>query len=372
MKKFVRVVLIAVLYSLGMPAIDHAAEPIYIAFSAPMTGQYEGYGKTLKESVDLGVEWINAGGGINGRLVELVVGDSAGEPQRAKRFAMKVAKDPRIVAEIGDFTTTACLAAQPIYKRAGMVQLSPTSSHPSFAPGSPYSFAIFGTQAVEAAFMAQTAVNTLGKKKIAVLFINNDWGVVTQKFFVDGVKQAGGEIVAIEGYLEKSTDFAPILEKLRAAQPELVYLCLMYQDAVKILKQQRDMGWNDVTMMGSVTLYSSEFLQLAGEMAENLYTNTTFFPKDPRPEVQKFVQGYEARYRKTPNVFAAVAYDAINLLKIAIEKGGPDRQAIRDELAKIQDYSGVTGKISFNENRNVVRDLNILQVKNGEFLLYSK
>ena len=86
----------------------------------------------------------------SGRPIVIDVGDSRADPKEAAALAQKFTSDNRIVAEIGDFSSTACLAAQPIYDRAGMVQLSPTASHPNFAPGSPWSFGIVGTQAGEA------------------------------------------------------------------------------------------------------------------------------------------------------------------------------------------------------------------------------
>ncbi len=288
----------------------------------------------------------------------------------SKRFALKFTRDPNIVAEIGDFTSTCCMAAQPIYDRAGMVQLSPTASHPAFAPGSPYSFAVFGTQAIESPFMARAAINVLGKKRLAVLYINNDWGSVTQKFFVDEAKQLGAELTAVEGYLEGTTDFKATLENIRATKPEVLFLCLMYQDGVTISKQRQEMGWNDVAVMGSVPLYAPELLELGGDAVENLITNTTFFPDDPRPEVQAFVKGFQERYTSTPNVFAAVAYDAVNVLAEAIKDGGTDRKAIRDALANMKDFRGATGVITFDEYGNVVREPVLVQVKNSAFVLY--
>ncbi len=132
-----------VLVAGATPAL--AAEPIHIALSAPMTGNYAEYGQQFQRSIDLAFEWINAAGGINGRPLVIVSGDSKGDPKEAAALAQKFTSDKSIVAEIGDFTSTSCMAAQPIYDRAGMVQLSPTASHPQFAPGSPWSFGIIGT-----------------------------------------------------------------------------------------------------------------------------------------------------------------------------------------------------------------------------------
>ena len=172
----------------GAPAA-WSAEPIHIALSAPLTGNFAEYGQNFQKAIDLGVEWINAAGGIKGRPIVMVVGDSRADPKEAAALAQKFTSDSRIVAEIGDFSSTACLAAQPIYDRAGMVQLSPTASHPNFAPGSPWSFGIVGTQAGEGPYMARYAVQKLGKKRLAVLYINNDWGIVSKDLFIKAAKE---------------------------------------------------------------------------------------------------------------------------------------------------------------------------------------
>src|ERR1700693_897235 len=303
----------------GAPAA-WSADPIHIALSAPLTGNFAEYGQLFQKAIDLGVEWINAAGGIKGRPIVMVVGDSRADPKEAAALAQKFTSDPRIVAEIGDFSSTACLAAQPIYDRAGMVQLSPTASHPGFAPGSPWSFGIVGTQAGEGPFMARYAVQKLGKKKIAVLYINNDWGIVSKDLFVKAAKEMGADVIATESYFETDKDFTGVLTKLRGAKPELLYIPSFYNEAALLLKQRDKLGWTDVTMMGPGSLYSPKLLEIGGDSVNCLYTSAAFFPKDPRPEVQKFVQGFEAKYKATPNMFAAVAYDSINLMAFVIDR----------------------------------------------------
>ncbi len=347
----------------GVPAAS-AADPIHIGLSAPLTGNFAEYGQLFQKAIDLAVEWINAGGGVQGRPLVIVVGDSRADPKEAAALAQKFTSDPKIVAEIGDFSSTACLAAQPIYDRAGMVQLSPTASHPGFAPGSPWSFGIVGTQAGEGPFMARYAVQKLGKKKIAVLYINNDWGIVSKELFVKAAKEMGADVIAVESYFETDKDFTGVLTKLRGQKPDLLYIPSFYNEAALINKQREKLGWSDVTMMGPGSLYSPKLLEIGGDSVNGLYTSAAFFPEDPQPEVQKFVKGFEAKYKATPNMFAAVAYDAVNLLAFVMAKAGTDRKAIRDELVKVRDYPGVTGKITFTERRDVKRDYHDLTARN--------
>jgi branched-chain amino acid transport system substrate-binding protein len=376
MKRFSRILVLGALMAVvamlaGAPA-GWSAEPINIALSAPLTGNFAEYGQNFQKAIDLGVEWINAGGGIKGRPIVMVVGDSKADPKEAAALAQKFTSDSKIVAEIGDFSSTACLAAQPIYDRAGMVQLSPTASHPGFAPGSPWSFGIVGTQAGEGPFMARYAVQKLGKKRLAVLYINNDWGIVSKDLFIKAAKEMGADVIATESYFETDKDFTGVLTKIRGQKPDLLYIPSFYNEAALINKQREKLGWTDVTMMGPGSLYSPKLLEIGGDSVNGLYTSAAFFPKDPQPNVQKFVKGFEAKYKATPNMFAAVAYDSINLLAFVIERAGTDRKAIRDELVKVRDFPGTTGKITFTERRDVVKEYRQLVVKNGEFTLYDR
>jgi branched-chain amino acid transport system substrate-binding protein len=348
-----------------------SADPIYIGVSGPLTGNYAEYGQNWKKAMDLGLGWINGAGGVNGRPIELIYTDSKSDPKESAAVAQKYVSDKRIVATIGDFTSTACMAAQPIYDQAGLVQLSPTASHPNFAPGSVWSFGIIGTQAGEGPFMARYAVQMLGKKKLAVLYINNDWGIATKDYFVNPAKEMGADILAIEAFFETDKDFTGVLTKLRGVKPEILYVPSMYNEMALIAKQREKLGWMDVLLMGPGSLYSPKLLEIGGTSVNGLYTSAVFFPKDPRPEVQKFVTGFEEKYKSSPNMFAAIAYDGINLMADVIRKAGTNRKAIRDELAKTQNFPGVTGKITFTGQRDVIKDYRQLIIKNLEFTLYA-
>lgn len=346
-----------------------AADEIYIALSAPITGDYAEYGNNFKRSVEMGMDLINQKGGVLGKELKVVIGDSKGDPKESSTLAQKFTSDKKIVAEIGDFTSTSCLAAQPIYDEVGMVQLSPTSSHPDFAKGSKYSFGIIGTQAGEGPFMAMMS-DELGLKKVAVLYINNDWGIVTDKYYSESLASHGSEVVAREFYFDGERDFTAVLTKLKDSDPDLLFIASMYNDGALINKQKQKLGW-DVPVLGPGSLYSPKLIELGGDAVEGLYTNVVFHPRSPKPEVQAFVSEFEKRYEVTPNMFAAVAFDAINLLADAIERAGStDRKAIRDAVAATKDFPGVTGKITFTEVGDVMKEYTRVQIQDGEFKVF--
>lgn len=370
MKPLAKIMLILAGCVFLLAALCYAEDPIYIGVSIPITGQFSDYGRDIKEGVELGLKRINDAGGINGRPIELIIADSEGVSRKSKRLARKFTADKRIVAEIGDFSSSCSMAAQPIYNRAGMVQFSPTSSHPSFTSGSIFSFSVSGTSEGQNIAVARMIVEKLHKKKIAVLYLNSDWGVAEQLFFVKEAKRLGADIVATESYFEGTEDFKTVLEKLRSSEPDLLYLCSLYSSGALISKQRQEIGWNNVEVMGAGPLHSPKLLEIGGDAVEGLYTSTSFFVKSERPEVRKFVTGYEKTYNRTPNLFAAQSYDTINLLAKAIKAGGTDRRAIRDELAKIRNFPGAIGKISFSQYGDIMKEYLLLQVKNREFVLY--
>ncbi|GAK52940.1 branched-chain amino acid transport system substrate-binding protein [Candidatus Moduliflexus flocculans] len=363
-------IVLASLASLAAPCAAIAADSIYIGLSAPFSKEYAEYGVSFEQGAQLASDTVNAQGGVDGRSLELVTGDSEGEPNIAKRVARKMTEDQRIVAVIGDFASSCSMAAQPFFHRAEMVQISPTSSHPSFAPGSPFSFSLPGTDELLSRFMARAVVEKLQKKNVAVLYLNNDWGVAAQQIFADEVKHLGGTVVAAEGFLDHTTDFIPILEKLRAAQPDALYLFTQLPDGKIILNQRAQIGWDDVTIMGYVDFYSPTIFELEPAARRNLYTSSLgFFPDSPRPEVQSFVKAFKEKYQLPPTQEAALAYDALNLIAEAIKQAGTDRKAIREAMAKIKDFPGVTGIIRFDQGGNVVKDYPILQVRETDFAL---
>jgi branched-chain amino acid transport system substrate-binding protein len=342
---------------------------IHIALTAPITGDYAEYGVNFKRSVEMGIEEINAKGGVLGKKFVLSVGDSKGDPKESANLAQKWTSDPTIVAQIGDFTSTCCMASQPIYDSAGMVQLSPTASHTKFTPGSIWSFSIVGTQAYEQPFMADLAVNKLKLKKMAILYINNDWGVDTQKFFKENFEKLGGKIVAAESFFQGEKDFNAALTKLKQSGPDAVYMAAMYNDGALISQQREKMGWN-VPVLGPSSLYSTQLVQLGGPSVNGLYTNVSFFTKDPDPRIQAYVTGFEKRYSATPNFHAALAYDSIYILAEAIKRAGStDHKAIRDAMAGIKDFRGLTGSVTFTPNRDAIKGYKVVQVVGGDFKL---
>jgi branched-chain amino acid transport system substrate-binding protein len=347
-------------------AEGNAASTIKIAVSAPMTGNYGEYGESFKNTIELAKDNWNAKGCVLGKQVEVVYGDSKASPQEAATLAQKFTSDGSIFAEIGDFTSACCMSAQPIYDSASMIQLSPTASHIGFAPGSKWSFEVLGTQKEMGKFMADWAYDE-GMRKVAIIYLNSDWGVSVRDGFSKAFEKLGGNIIANEYYFDGETDFTAILTKLRDLKPDMLYVACYYNDGAAICLQKQRLDWN-VPFYCAGTVYSPKFIELDGSAVNGIRTNVGFFPNDPSPVAAKLIDSYKKRYGTTPDYYGACAYDAFNILMEAIQKAGVlDTNKVRDELAKTTGFDGVTGTISFTPDGDATKSYVKLTIKDGKF-----
>lgn len=368
---FILISVFALVSILSMRHQCFAEKPIYVGLMAPMTGDYAEYGMFFKQGIGLAVDIINESGGIGGRPIEVVVHDSKADPKEAALVAHKFVADPRIVAVLGDFTSSCAMAAAPIYESAKTLQISPTSSHPEFTKLGKFMFRNTPTQEYEAPFLARWAVEELGKKRIATIYINNDWGLATNKYFVQTAKSLGAKVVAQESFLPKERDYTAILTKIKAKNPELVYLGAMYAETALITSQMKRMHFNP-TLMGCTAIYSPKLLELAGDAVEGILANALYFPGFDRPEVNKFTEAFVKKYGKEPNNFAAIAYDAMNILANAIKQAGTDKEAIRDAVAATKNFPGATGAATFTPIGDVVKEYGKIHVKGGKWVAWEE
>ena len=350
-----------------------AGEPIVVGVSGPLTGQYAQYGAQWKKGFDLVLDQVNAKGGIGGRPLAYQFEDTQSDPRQSVAVARKFVGDKRILVELGDFSSAASMAASPIYQAAGLVQFGFTNSHPDFTKGGDHMWSNAPNQAEDAPQLADYAVSSLGFKKLAVMFINNDWGRTSKDIFVKAVAEKGGEVVGAEGYLADDKDFRSAVVRMRETNPDAIILISYYPDGAQITRQVRAVGV-DKPIVASGPVYSPKFLELGGTATDGVYTLVPFFPEDPRPIVQTFNTAFRAKYGADPDSYNARAYDAMFLLSEVIRQYGADRASVQEGLSKIKDVPSVVyGSVTFNPaTRRVEKPLAIkLVIRDGKFTLWT-
>jgi len=347
-------------------------DPIYLGVSGPLTGPNAQYGAQWKQGFDLALDEINGAGGIKGRPLAYIFEDTQSDPRQSVAVAQKFVADPRIVAELGDFSSPASMAASPIYQKAKLVQFGFTNSHPDFTKGGDYMWSNSVSQADEQPLSAAYAIKRLGLKRIAVLHLNTDWGRTSKDIFVMAAKDMGAEVVAVEGYMADEKDFRSTLVRVRDAKPDGLMLISYYSDAALIARQVKQSGIN-LPMVAASSVYSPKFVELGGDAVEGIYAASRYFPEDPRPQVRNFVTKFKAKYDKGPDAFNAYAYDTMILMAQVMRESGIDRKAIHDGLAKVKDVPSVIfGKATFDPTtRRVSGAMNVeLVVKDGHFTVF--
>lgn len=334
---------------------------------APITGSNAEYGKGFEVAAQMAVDEINAKGEMK---LELVVRDSKGDTKESADLARQFGDDESILAIIGDFTSSSCMANAPIVDEAGIVQLSPTASNPDYAAMSKYCFSIMGRQDGEAPFFSTYLLKKFEQAEdVGLIWINSDWGKSAHDNFVKRAKEDGLNIVADVNYIAEEKDFSSAIAKLRSANPD--HIVIMDQGAVAtIINQIVQAGWTDVkiTTLGPGT--SQQLLDLCGENAEGLLLSTPFYIDDSNTDAVKWAEEFTKRAGFAPTVHPACAYDCVYLIEAAIKASGDkvSRDSIRENLQNLEGFVGLTGPIKFNPDGDITRKYLIIAVEDGKFV----
>ncbi|NLM52477.1 MAG: ABC transporter substrate-binding protein [Firmicutes bacterium] len=357
-----------------------ADDTIRVGVNYELSGGVAAYGTTAKDAILLAFEEINAAGGIDGKMIEPVVLDNKSEPAEALNVATKLVTQEKVVAHLGPATTGATLNVIPVITEYKIPLITNSATNldvtvdPQTKQTREFVFRTCFTDPPQAIVAADFAVNELGVKKVAIYYDNtNDYSKGLYQVFKEEIIALGGEVVAEEGYVENDQEFRPTLTKFKQSGAELIYIPGYYEKVAKIISQAREIGL-DVPFLGADGWDSPDLVEVAGpEALNNTYFTNHYSPQDPDEKVQNFVKAYKEKYGAIPASFSATAYDAAYLLADAIKRAGStDPVAITKALAETKDFDGITGKFSFDEQHNPVKEISIIEMVDGEQTLKTK
>ncbi|HKR58149.1 MAG TPA: ABC transporter substrate-binding protein, partial [Pyrinomonadaceae bacterium] len=268
-----------------------------------------------------------------------------------------------IIGEVGSSRT---LAAAPIAQNARIPMLTPSSTNPEVTRKGNYVFRSCFIDTVQGPAMAQFAAKTLNVKRAALLIDRrNDYSTGLEKPITDVYVKLGGQIVITQSYQAGDQDFNAQITSIKGANPEVIFVPGYYGDVALIAKQARDKGLN-APMIGGDGWDSPSLYQIGGAALDGSYFTNHYSPYDSDPRVQKFVKDYQSRYGTLPDALAATGYDAALIMFEAIKRANSlEGPAIRDALAATKDFPGVTGTVTFNENRDAVKPIVMIKIEPG-------
>ncbi len=369
------VILIVVAGAYFMLGRPKEPEVIKIGFFAPLTGPASADGIAARTGAEIAVEIINENGGILGRRVELVVYDDALNPDQAIAVAHKMIEQDGVVAAVSGSYSSTTLAASSVFEEAGVSLVVAYAVNPLITKDKTYVIRVGMVAEVEGKAAGYAAVNMLGAKKVAILYIDNPYGQALADNAKKTVEELVGQVVFMDKFQFATDDFSPWLNQIKAIEDSQGLDVLMifgyYQHAVAV-KQARELGIK-AQIMGAEGFDSPKFIEIAGDAAEGVIIVTDFDRESTNPLVQEFIKRYKEKRGIDPDMVAASSFDAVMILAKALEKAGTlDKQKIMESLRSMENFDGVAGKIiKFTPGGNAAKELTLQIVKNGEFRRYA-
>lgn len=327
----------------------------------------EGYGIMTRRGIDLAVDEINRGGGINGTPLEIRARDDEASGARAATIAQEFVSDPSVLAVVGHVNSGAMLAASRIYN-GQLTAVATTASSPDLSGVSRWTFRVISSDSLNGVILARFASRIGGTsaqmKRAAVLYENDAYG----RGLADAFRRSfRGTIISFDPIAEK-LDPEPFVSYLRMRQPGIVFVAGREESALRILREARRQGVEAIFLGGD----GWQGIVTDTAVANGAYVGTSFNAAERKPEVQKFVGDFQKKYGVKPDAFAALAYDATRLIAEALAAKGRDRAAIRDFLAGLTasaPFRGVTGPVHFNPDGDPIgMGFHVAQVIRGNLV----
>jgi len=359
------------------------ASQIKIGLIAELTGDIPAVGASCKNAAEMAVAEVNAAGGIQlgdkKFKIKLIIEDNAGKADQSASAAQKLITQNKVVAIVGPNASRYALPAAEIAESGKVALITPWSTAPKATLDSrtnaskKYVFRACFIDPFQGGVVAKFTLDNLKFRKAAVLYdVASEYNKGIAEIFKTVFEQNGGKIVAFETYTTNDKDFSSQLTKIRQAAPEIIFLPNYYSEVPLQIQQAKRLGIA-APFIGADAWGSEELLKLCGSDCEGYYFSTHYAADAAGEATRKFIADYRSRYSATPDDVAALTYDSFGLLNQALATAGKnDRQAVRDALARIPRYDGVTGTMQFREGSgDPVKSAVILKIRDGKFTWFA-
>jgi len=365
------IVLIVGLGLIVLSGFGIGQEEVTIGLLGPMTGTAAQSGNNMRDAVALGIEEVNESNRLPGITLRMVVVDDEGNPTVSKNGNMRLVYKEKAIVVIGAVHSSCTLANMEVTKEAGVPQITPISTSPEITQkGNKWIFRTAATDAIQAENIVKIALEKLNKKRLAVIYVLDDYGRDATKVLLDVSNRMGYPPVAVESFNPDDKDFSSQLLKIKEKNADTLIIWSLYEPAALIAKQVAQMGLQ-IQLMGGGGLTNSKYVELGGEATNGTIMCQTYHPSSKEPHIVSFTEKFKEKYGRNPDPNAAQSYDAIMIVVAALEKVGvDDKSKIRDAIASTLNFNGVTGIISFDDTGDAPRDMKVIQIRNGGYELF--
>ena len=348
----------------GSASGTEIGKTLKIGFNFEETGDVASYGTAEQKAAKLAVDEINKAGGVDGKQIEITDKDNKSELSEASTVSTNLVTQAKVNAIIGPATSGGTGAAITNAAKASVPLITPSGTQDDLTKGQDYLFRTTFIDSFQGKILSKYVTDNLKAKKVVLYYDNSsDYAKGIAKAFQEEYK---GEIVATETFASKDTDFQAALTKFKGKDFDALVVPGYYTEAGKIVNQARGMGI-DKPIVGGDGFNSEEFIsQATPAAATNVYYVSGYSTSgDMTAKAKKFLDAYKAKYNEEPSMFSALAYDSVYMVAEA-SKGAKNSVDIKENLAKLKDFEGVTGSITMDKNHNPVKSALMIGLKDGK------
>ncbi|MBT8334809.1 MAG: ABC transporter substrate-binding protein [Deltaproteobacteria bacterium] len=387
MRKLVCLVMVSCVVALCFSAIAWSQgrkTTIKVGINAPMTGDIPKVGEGSKYAAEMWLEDVEKAGGIDvggtKYPVEIILEDNESKAESAVKANTKLITQDDVLMIIGPQSSKQAIPAGDVANNYETPMISPWSTNPDTTGDRPYVFRGCFLDPFQGPVLANFITDEFGYKKAAVLYdVASDYPKGLAEFFKMAweEKHGAGSVVAYESFTTKDTDFSSQLTKIIRSGADVLFTPQYYNEVALIVQQAKDLGWKG-PIVGSDSWGSAETVELCGEACYGQFFSTHYAAAGAQGATKAFIDRYKEKYGYVPDDVAALTWDSLRLAQAAIEGSGKmtgkvkdDRKAVRNALAKIENFEGITGKMTFTEEGDPIKCAVIVKISDkGEYEFY--
>ncbi|MFC1829526.1 ABC transporter substrate-binding protein [Thermodesulfobacteriota bacterium] len=363
---------------------EKAPKSIKVGINAPITGDIPKVGEGSKFAAQMWLEDINAAGGLDvgGKKypVELVIEDNESKAESAVKVNTKMITEDEVLVVVGPQSSKQAIPAGGVANNYSTPMISPWSTNPDTTKDRPFVFRGCFLDPFQGPVLANFIKEEFGFTKAAVLYdVASDYPKGLAEFFKEAWEKVNGpgSMVAFESFTTKDTDFSSQLTKIKGSGAEVLFTPQYYNEVALIVQQAHELGWN-APIVGSDSWGSAETVELCGKDCYGLFFSTHYAAAGAKGATKAFIDRYNKKHGYVPDDVGALTWDALRIIQEAIQSCGTitgdiekDRKCVRDALAKIKEFDGITGKMTFTEDGDPIKCAVIVRIsEKGEFEFY--
>jgi branched-chain amino acid transport system substrate-binding protein len=367
-----------------MPSAWCKTKTIKIGINAPMTGDIPKVGEGTKFAAQMWLEDIKAAGGleVGGKKypVELVIEDNESKAESAVKVNTKMITEDEVLVIVGPQSSKQAIPAGEVANNYKTPMISPWSTNPDTTKDRPFVFRGCFLDPFQGPVLANFIKEEFGFTKAAVLYdVASDYPKGLAEFFKEAWEKlnGAGSVVAFESFTTKDADFSSQLTKIIKSGAEVLFTPQYYNEVALIVQQAHELGWNK-PIVGSDSWGSAETVELCGKDCYGLFFSTHYAAAGAKGATKAFIDRYNKKYGYVPDDVGALTWDALGIVQTAIQSMSKitgniekDRKSVRDAMAKVKEFNGITGKMTFTEDGYPIKCAVIVRISDkGEYEFY--